>query len=125
MTIGDRIKNRREELGLTQTDLAKRMGYSTKTTISRIESAGDNVSRKTIERVAEALNVKPRTLMGWDEEESKGYYINGETAKIAEQIYQNKQLGMVFDALADSTPEQIKNFYDVLMVMKRAENHQG
>ena len=125
MTIGDRIKNRREELGLTQTDLAKRMGYSTKTTISRIESAGDNVSRKTIERVAEALNVKPRTLMGWDEEESKGYYINGETAKIAEQIYQNKQLGMVFDALADSTPEQIKNFYDVLMVMKRTENHQG
>lgn len=56
---------------------------------------------------------------------SSGYYTNSKTAEIAEQIYQNKQLGMVFDALADSTPEQIKNFYDVLMVMKRTENHQG
>lgn len=119
MTIADRIRNTREEQGLTQTDLAKRMGYSTKTTISRIESSGDNVSRKTIERVAEALHVKPRHLMGWDDNE--GYYINKETAEIAQRIYQDKYLSMVFDALEDSSPNEIKDFYDMLMVLKRRE----
>lgn len=54
-----------------------------------------------------------------------GYYMNEKTAEIADRIYHDKYMGMVFDAMKDSTPEQIKNFYDMLMVMKRAENHEG
>lgn len=35
--IGDKIKERRESLELTQEELAKRIGYKSKSTINKIE----------------------------------------------------------------------------------------
>lgn len=37
MTIGQRVKLRREELGLSQEELAKRIGYKSKTSINKID----------------------------------------------------------------------------------------
>lgn len=67
MTIADRIRERRIELQLSQTDLAKRMGYSDKTSVSKIETSGNNVSAKKIKRAADALNVSMAYLYGWEE----------------------------------------------------------
>ena len=69
MTVGDRIKQKRLDLGLTQQDLAERMGYKTKSDISRVER--DYEQNLTLDRVAlfaEALNVTPAFLMGWEDE---------------------------------------------------------
>lgn len=69
MTVGDRIKQKRLDLGLTQQDLAERMGYKTKSAISRVER--DYEQNLTLDRVAlfaEALNVTPAFLMGWEDE---------------------------------------------------------
>ena len=67
MTVADRIRNKRIELGLSQTDLAKLAKYSDKTRISKIENSGDDISMKQIQRVASALNVSAASLMGWEE----------------------------------------------------------
>lgn len=64
MTRGERIKQRREELGITQEELAKRLGYKGKSAISRIESAGNNISYKIAEKVAPALDTTPAELFG-------------------------------------------------------------
>lgn len=37
MTIGDRIKARRDELGMSQEELAHKIGYKSKTSINKIE----------------------------------------------------------------------------------------
>ena len=42
-TIGDRIKSRREELGLTQDDLALKLGYKSRSSINKIEKDGRNL----------------------------------------------------------------------------------
>ena len=68
MTTGERIKQIREEKGLTQTDLAKIAGYTDKTSISKIENAGDNISTKTAVRIAKALNCDYKELFGWLED---------------------------------------------------------
>lgn len=126
MTIGDRIRTLREERGMSQLDLAKKMGFKTKGAISHIENAGNDVTLKNIRKAADALGVDPNVIMKWDEEPpADGFYINQKTAQIAEKIYQDKYMGMVFDTLKDSSPEQIINFYDMLQLMKRAENHEG
>lgn len=65
MTVADRIKEKRELLGLTQLDLAKRLGLRSKTSISRIEQSEDNVSLKDVQRIADALGCSPLELMGW------------------------------------------------------------
>lgn len=67
MTVADRIKQRREELQLSQNDLAKRMGYTGKSSVSKIEHAGNEISLKTITKCAEALHTTTSYLMGWDE----------------------------------------------------------
>ena len=65
MTTGDRIRERRVSLGISQADLAKRMGYSSKSAVSRTENAGNNIGQKRVKAFAEALDTSPEALMGW------------------------------------------------------------
>ena len=66
MTIGERIKSRREELNMTQTELASKVGYTSKSTIARIESGSNQLKQKMIIRFANALDTTPAYLIGWD-----------------------------------------------------------
>lgn len=67
MKIGERIKNRRIELNITQDELARRLGYSDKSSISRIENSSKLTLNK-VQLLADALDVSPSYLMGWEEE---------------------------------------------------------
>ena len=66
MTVGERIKERRIELGLTQSDLAKRMGYSSRAAICTVEKNKEDLTTARIRKYAEALQTTPAYLMGWD-----------------------------------------------------------
>ena len=68
MTIGQRVKLRREELGLSQEELAKRIGYKSKTSINKIELDFRNLTQSKIKAIADALETTPSYIMGWDEE---------------------------------------------------------
>ena len=57
---------RREELGLTQEEVAKRCGYKSRSSINKIELSRDLPLRK-VEIMADALETTPGVLMGWDE----------------------------------------------------------
>lgn len=70
MNLADRVRQRREELGLSQEDLAFRMGYSSRTSVNKIEN-GRPCSQKIIARLADALGVGIPYLMGWDEEKQE------------------------------------------------------
>ena len=67
LTVGDRIRNRRIELGLLQEDLAERAGYCGKSAISKLEHEGDQISMKQVRRLADALECTMEYLMGWQE----------------------------------------------------------
>ena len=70
MELADKVKQRRIELGLSQGELAERMGYSSRSSINKIEN-GRAVSQKIIAKLATALNDSIPYLMGWEEEEEK------------------------------------------------------
>lgn len=67
MTVADRIKLKREELKLSQEELAIRIGNKDKSTISKIEKSGNDITMKNIQRIANALGVTSQYLMGWEE----------------------------------------------------------
>lgn len=67
MTLGERIRELRKQAGLTQEELAKEVGYSNKTSISKIESDILDVNQSTIIALARALNTTPSAIMGWNE----------------------------------------------------------
>lgn len=57
-------------------------------------------------------------------ENSDGYYYNDETLQMAQTLYENPELHMLFSATKDATPSELKSFYDMVMIMKRKENHE-
>lgn len=69
--VGDNIMKLRKEMGLTQEELALKLGYKSKSTINKIELGINDISQSKIVRFAKALNTTPAHLMGWDEEELK------------------------------------------------------
>ena len=68
MTTADRIKNRRIELGLTQLEVARRLGLTTKAAVSKVEQQGNNVTLKSVEKFAKALDCSKAYLMGWEDD---------------------------------------------------------
>ena len=71
MTIGERIKLKRNELKWSQRELCKRMGYSDHSTIAKIEQGKVDIPQSRIVQFAEALGVSVAWLMGWEEQIQK------------------------------------------------------
>lgn len=71
MTLYDRIRKRREELGLSQDDLAKKMGYKSRSSINKIEMGLNDIPQSKIIQFARALETTPAYLMGWDDEKQQ------------------------------------------------------
>lgn len=67
MTIGERIRARRKEIGMSADELGKRLGKD-RSTVFRYEKGDiEKVPIDILEPIAEALNTTPAALMGWEE----------------------------------------------------------
>lgn len=65
------IRQKRIELNMTQTDLAKKVGYSDKSMIARIERGDIDLPQSKIVLFADALDMTPCSLMGWNDYDSQ------------------------------------------------------
>lgn len=65
--IYERIKSRREELGLTTEELAQRMGYKTCSSITKIETGKADIPQSKVKAFARALQTTTAYLMGDDD----------------------------------------------------------
>ena len=63
MSVGANIKKRRFELRMSQQELADAMGYSTRSTIAKIESGENDVSQKKLQKFATALDTTVEALI--------------------------------------------------------------
>lgn len=56
-----------------------------------------------------------------DTEHKPSYYLNPETSRIEQKIYDNKELSVLFDAAQDAEPEDLQALHGMLMALKRKE----
>lgn len=90
LEFGLRIKNLRVDKGMTQDELAQKAGYTSRSSINKIELGLVDIPQSKIISIAEALNTTPAYLMGWvdnsknkleeeksppENQEDKGLYI--------------------------------------------------
>ena len=68
--IGERVKKRREILGMTQLELAHKMGYVSRSTIGKIEDNTNDIPLPKVEQLAKALRTTPGYLAGWESDPS-------------------------------------------------------
>lgn len=65
MELYKRIKKRREELGISQDELAQKLGYKSRSTIAKIEKGENDITQSKIAAFAQALQTTPGELMGF------------------------------------------------------------
>ena len=66
-TIGDRIRQRREQIGMSQAELAVLSGYKSRASINKIELGERDIRQNKIKAIADALHTSPAYLMGWED----------------------------------------------------------
>ena len=145
MTVGEKIKMYREKKGYTLEELGNRVGVG-KSTIRKWENGIiKNMRRDKIQILAEVLGCSPLDFIDVDEkviekykkeldeyavrqqeiEDAKGtsdiYYKDIETQEIAQQIFQNEELRLLFDAAKDASPEDLKTVHTMLTALKKKE----
>lgn len=89
MSLGQRIKNLRDELDLTQEDLGKVLNVS-KPTISRYEADTNEPNTDTLKKLAEYFNVSLDYLMGLTN--IRNPYKNENIETVSERLEQYKTL---------------------------------
>ena len=65
MKLYENIRARRQELNMTQQELAVRMGYKSTSTIAKIEAGRSDIPQSKILAFATALDTTVGKLMGW------------------------------------------------------------
>lgn len=118
----DMLKYFRMKYQLSQSELAAKLGVSA-STISMYEVGKREPDFETEEKIADFFNTDLNTLRGRDNETSSNdkYYLNDETTQMAQSIFENKELRMLFDAAQDASPEDLQTVHSMLLALKRKE----
>ena len=64
--LARRVRQRRAELGMSQEELAARMGYRSKSSITKLEKGINDIPQSKLEELADALETTPAYLLGLD-----------------------------------------------------------
>lgn len=99
-------------------DVSRATGIATSTFTSWKQGVYEPKPDK-MKKIAEYFEVTPEYLMYG--ETSSGYYYDKETAELAQEIFQDPDMHMLFDAVRGSSAEEIKDFRDMILLMKRRE----
>lgn len=103
----------------TQLDLANHLKVST----SAVSAWCRGVKTPRMDKVdamCKYFGIRRSDLME-DKDPEAGYYFNEETAKAAQEIFENKDLRMLFDATRDADPEDLKALHSMALALKRKE----
>ena len=119
MTVYERIESLRKERKISQGNLEKELGFSNGS-ISKWKTSMPKPER--LQKIADYFGVTVDYLMTGNESDGKErYYTNDETASIAQEIFDNKELRLLFDAAKDAQPDDLQTVHRMLLALKRKE----
>lgn len=67
MNMYEKIRKLRHSKGMSQDDLAALTGYTSRSSIAKIEAGEVDLPQSKIQAFADALKTTPQYLMGWEE----------------------------------------------------------
>ena len=109
----------RDSKGLKDSDVAKATGISSGT-LSDWKKGRYNLKYDKLKKIADYLGVTVDQLTGVQTDaQSEGYYVNEDTAKTAQKIFEVPYLRILFDAAQDSRPEDLQMAADLLKRLKK------
>lgn len=106
--------------GVTPYKVSKETGVS-QSTLSDWKRGVSTPKQDKLQKIADYFGVSLEYLMTGEEKDTDRYYLNDETAEMAQRLFENKDLRVLFDAAKDASPEDLKTTYDMLMALKKKE----
>lgn len=118
MDIYDRIKDITMQKGINIATMEKDLGFS-QGNLGRMMKNNPKISK--LQQVADYLGVTVSMLLG----ENNDYYFDQETAEMADSLFKDKEMRMLFSAARGSSSEDLKNISNILLSLKRKEQYNG
>lgn len=103
-----------------QIDLVNDLGFN-KSAVSTWCNATRLPRMDKVDALAKYFNINRSDLIEEKSNEEENYYYNPETKEIAQKIYENKDLSLLFDAARDADPEDLQTVHTMLMALKKKE----
>lgn len=104
--------------GVRSSEVSRKTGIST-ATLSSWKNGKYTPGADKLQKIADYFGVSLDYLTTGD---TTNYYLNDETAQIAQEIFENKEIRALLDLARKSAPEDIKTAYNVLAALKQKEN---
>lgn len=111
------LNNLLHEHNKTQLELANYIGVSN-TSVNNWTKGYNTPRMDKIDLICSFFHIRREDLLT-DTPKEQTYYTNPETAKVAQEIFDNSDLRILFNAAKDSTPEQLKLAAEMLRQFKK------
>ena len=119
LKIGDRIKQRRIELNLSQDELARRLGYKSRSSINKIEKDASGLPQTKIAAIASVLQTTPSYIMGWEEVQKK----NNATADIVVRLRSDDEFLSTIEVISKLNAEELSSIKQMAnLLLKNQKN---
>lgn len=111
----------RDLRGLKDSDVARETGI-TKSTFTDWRNGRSSPKDEKLRKIATLFGCSVEYLKtGVDSNSINGYYLNDETAAIAQDIFDNKELRALFSVQKDMSPEDLRALHNMALALKRKE----
>lgn len=103
----------------TQTDIINDLGFN-KSAVSTWCNGTRLPRMDKVDTLAKYFKINRSDLIE-EKDNTDRYYFNDETAKAAQEIFENKELRLLFDAARDADAEDLQTVHSMLLALKRKE----
>lgn len=108
-----------EERGEKTINVARATGISNGT-FSDWKNGRSKPNPTTLKKIADYFGVSVDYLITGETADER-YYLDEQTSQIAQDIFENKELRLLFDSARDADPDDLKAVHDMLLALKRKE----
>lgn len=116
VSVGLRIKNLREERGLSQTELAEKIGVSKQNLYKYETGIISNIPSDKIEAIARTFEVSPAVIMGWEESTE-----DAELQEYLEELKNRSELRMLFKLAKNATKEDVEQAVRIIEAIAKKD----
>lgn len=126
MTVGERIKYYRKQAGMTQQEVADKLGLNAQAIHKYEKGIVTNIPIRSIELMADLFGVSPEVLTGWEEEYPSAPdpidTYDDELVEELQRLHDDPELRMLLSATKNLTKEDVRFMADLARRMHANEN---
>lgn len=121
--LAKNIRKYRKLNGLSQDSIAEKLGYKSFTTIQKWETGVSEPSISKLHELARIFNIDVNDLVNPSTaKDEEPFYLDPETAKLAQDAFDDPDTRILLSAKRDLSPESMKAIMDMVKLLKKKDN---